>query len=181
MTNLKDYPLFIPPPEVHSKKPREWTSDEAKLYFDWFMSVKDDRVEYLTTVFDEAFTGNIEADLKKIGQKVYETLKKEPFSSEESTGKTITNMGLAIATDMALLVSRIIISKHPKIKWGIVKKPKSDISYQLPALFEFGKRGPVELIRVSIVNARAILRGEEKSDIWWRMFKYADDILNDVN
>lgn len=180
MTNVKDYPLFIPPSEVHSKKPREWNSIEAKIYFDWFMSVKDDRVDYLLTVFDEVFTGNIEADLKRLGQDVYETLKKEPFSSEEPTGKTITNTGLAIATDMALLVSRMIINKHPKIKWGIVKKPKRDISYQLPALFEFGERGPVELVRVSIVNARAILRGEERSDIWWRMFKYADDILKSV-
>lgn len=179
MINLKDYPLFIPPREVHSKKPREWTPDEAKLYFDWLMSVKDDRVEYLITVFDEAFTGDIEADLIRLGQKVYNSLHEEPFSSEELTGRSITNRGLALAADMSLLVSKLIIQKQPEISWNIVKKPKSDISFHLPALFGFPKLGHIETMAGSIANAKAILRGEEESDVWWRMFKYAEDIWND--
>ncbi|SMD45752.1 hypothetical protein SAMN00777080_4419 [Aquiflexum balticum DSM 16537] len=102
MVNIKDYPLFIPPKEVNSKKPREWSYTEAKVYFDWFMSVKDDRVEYLLTVLDEDLTCDNEKSLKRIGQKVFDLLHKEPFSTDESSGKVITNKGLALAADISL-------------------------------------------------------------------------------
>lgn len=181
MINIKDYPLFIPPEEVNSKKPREWSYEEAKMYFDWFMSVKDDRVEYLLTVFDEEVACDNEKYLKRIGQKVFDVLHKEPFSTDESSGKAITNRGLALAADMALLVAKLIMQKYPGIKWNIVKSPKSDVSFHLPALFKFPKLGHIETIGGSIANSKAILRGEETYDIWWKMFKYADDILKKVN
>lgn len=179
MVNIKDYPLFIPPEEVNSKKPKEWSYKEAKVYFDWFMSVKDDRVEYLLTVLDEDLTCDNEKSLKRIGQKVFDLLHKEPFSTDESSGKVITNKGLALAADISLLVSKLIINNHPGLKWGIVRTPKRDLSFHLPAIFNFPKLGHLELMGGSIFNSKAILRGEETYDVWWRMFKYADDILND--
>ena len=177
MINIKEYPLFIPPEEVNSKKPRDWSYKEAKMYFDWFMSVKVDRLEYLLTVLDEDVSCDNGECLKRVGQKVFDILHKEPFSTDEPSGKVITNRGLALAADMSLLVSKLIINNHPGLKWGIVRTPKRDISFHLPALFNFPKLGHLELMGGSIVNSKAILRGEETYDIWWRMFKYADDIL----
>ncbi|SEG33949.1 hypothetical protein [Algoriphagus boritolerans] len=177
MINIKDYPLFIPPEEVNSQKPREWSYTQAKIYFDWFMSIKDHRVEYLLTVFDEEFSSDNEKLLKGLGKKVFETLQIAPFSTDESSGKVISNKGLAIAADISLLVSKLIIKNHPRLKWRIVRTPKRDLSFHLPAIFNFPKLGHLELMGGSIVNSKAILRGEETSDVWWRMFKYADDVL----
>jgi hypothetical protein len=83
MVNINDYPLFIPPEEVNSKKPRDWSYKEAKMYFDWFMSVKVDRLEYLLTVLDEDVSCDNGECLKRVGQKVFDILHKEPFSTDE--------------------------------------------------------------------------------------------------
>ncbi len=147
------------------------------MYFDWFMSVKDYRVEYFLTVLDEDISCDNEECLKRVGQKVFDILQKEPFSTDELSGKVITNKGLALAADVSLLISKLIIKNHAELKWGIVRSPKRDLSFHLPAIFKFPKLGHLELIGASIVNSKAILRGEETSDVWWRMFKYADDVL----
>lgn len=46
MSKEVKYPLFVPPASVNSKKTRGWGYDEAKIYFEWLMKVKDDRVDF---------------------------------------------------------------------------------------------------------------------------------------
>jgi hypothetical protein len=177
MTRLKDYPLFIPPQQVANSDHKIWTLKEAKLYFEWLMSVKDARVEYLLTVIDESLTENREQDLKRIGEKIYNLLFTEPFAKLEDNTLKLTNKGHALAADMALLLCQCLLQEHDQLKWGIVRRPKRDLSYHLPALMGFPNKDYVELMRVSIVNSKAILSKEENYDVWWEVYKYCDDLF----
>jgi len=175
---MKDYLLFIPPTEVLEKKPREWSASEAKLYFNWFMSIKADRVEYMLTTIDESLTGNSSVDIKRISNKVTELLFKKPFSEKIDNVPVITNQGLALVADLSLLISQLIITDYPQVTWKIVKRPLRDISYNLPAIFGFPLVGYRELMRAAIVNAKSILNGEKDSSIWLKMYQSSVDLIN---
>lgn len=175
---MKDYILFIPPVEVSEKKPREWSANEARLYFNWFMSVKDDRVEYMLTAIDETLTNNSLEDIKRIGETITNVLSEEPFSENIEGELIITNRGLALVADLSLLISKLIIKDYTQITWKIVKRPLRDISYNLPAMFGFPLVGHRELIGAAIMNAKAILRGERDSSIWLKMYQSAIDLIN---
>ena len=177
---MKDYILFIPPIEVSEIRSRLWNSKQAKIYFDWFVSVKDDRVEYLLTVLDETLTSDAEADLDRISKKVTNLLFKPPFSEDQENELIITNKGLAMVADLSLLISKLIIQRQPEVTWKIVKRYKNDIAYNLPAMFGFPIIEHVELIGPAIVNAKAILTGEKSSAIWLEMYKYAINLLNGI-
>lgn len=174
---MKDYIFFKPPDEVANIKAKLWNAKQAKVYFDWFISVKDDRVEYLLTSIDETLTGNHKIDIRRIGKKVTGFLKKPPFSGLEEGELVITNRGLALIADLSLLISKLIIERHPQIIWKIVKRPKGDISYNLPSLFEFPLIGHIELMRGSIAEAKAILRGEKTDSIWLEIYEYAISLV----
>jgi hypothetical protein len=179
---MKDYILFIPPIDVIGKDPMIWNTKEAKHYFNWFISIKDDRVDHLLTSIDEVLTDDPEADVKRIGKKVTDFLFGYPFSNQEESKLIITNKGLALAADLSLLIAKLIMENHPQITWGIVKRPKRDISYNLPALFGFPIVEHLELMGASIRYARAILESNNTSSVWVEMYNYAMELINgDIN
>jgi len=175
---MKDYILFIPPLAVADKKARDWSAKEARIYYDWFISVKDYRIEYLLTVIDETLRFSPEADLKRIGETITLLLFHQPFSERKDNKLIITNMGLALVADFALLISMLIMKKNDKISWKIVKRPKRDISYNLPAMFGFPIIQHIELIGASVANAKAILAGMKTSSVWVEMYRYAIDLID---
>lgn len=162
------YPLFIPPEQFFSTKNFDWSLKDAKEYFNWFMSVKAERsaqyLEYLSISGDEL-------DLLLLCERIYSTLSDKEFSFSDDEGiLRLTNEGYAFAADTSIVLSDYIINRYkPDVYWDIVKKPKSDISYHLPALFGFRKLPYVELMRASVSNYLFLLRGKESSDIWIRM------------
>ena len=172
---MKDYPLFIPPEQVHSIPQKNWNASQAELYFEWFMSVKDDRVNYLLTALNEVYSNDPESDLKRIGSKVYDELFKAPFSERENGTIKITNCGLAMAADVGILLANVLMFNNSHIKWEILKKPKSDLSYRLPVLTGFVGLDYIEPIRYSTGNSRAILMGEENADVWWKLYEAAQE------
>jgi len=175
---MKDYIFFIPPLEIAEKKPKEWTAKEARLYFDWLMSVKDDRVDYLLTCLDEVLTDNSLVDIERIGKKVTKLLFEPPFSDRENDVSTITNKGLALVADMALLISQLVIKDCPQITWKIVKRPKTNGAYNLPALFEIPLIKHIEMIGAAITNAKAILRNEKTFSTWVKMYEHSIGYIN---
>ncbi len=168
---MKDYPLFLLPEGVPISHSRDWTAGQAKIYFDWFLSVKDDRLNYMLTAIDEELTKNDENDLKRIGQKVSDLLFELPFSTLDNDIHTITNKGLALAADMGILTSSLISLALPEVRWEILKKPKSDMSFRLPVMVGLSNSRYVEPIRYSTSYARAILERESDGDIWWKLFE----------
>lgn len=177
MNKETNYSLFVPPASVNSKKPSEWSYDEAKVYFNWMMEIKEERINYFLSFLNETRTSDPEEDLRRIGQKTYFKLLSEPFSVNEEGKKVLTNVGLALAADVSLLLAECILEKHPELKWGIVRRPKKDLSFHLPALMPYPKYGHLELMRTSIVNARNMIVGKETSDVWLDIFKAVDERL----
>lgn len=162
------YPLFIPPEKFFSTKNFDWSLKDAKEYFNWFMSVKDERstqyLEYLS-IEDEKL------DFDILGKKIYETLYDDEFSFRDDEGVfRLTNAGYAFAADTSIVLSDYIVKKYKdKVYWDIVKKPKSDISYHLPALFGFKKLPYIELMGASVSHAKSILKKDQDPNIWKRV------------
>lgn len=146
----------------------DWSLKDAKEYFNWFMSVKDERsARYLNYL---SIQGE-KLDFDVLGKKIYETLYDDEVSFRDDVGVfRLTNAGYAFAADTSIVLSDYIIKKYNgKVYWDIVKKPKSDIAYHLPALFGFNKLPYIELMGASVSHAKSILKKEQESYVWKRM------------
>lgn len=168
---MMSYPLFIPPENFFGTKNFEWSLKEAKEYFNWFLSIKEERLEnYIKFLSIER------NDIAVLGDKMFELLFDPEFSSiRKDQRRDLTNAGYALAADASLFISDYIVRKYEgKIYWDIVKKPKSAVSYHLPALFGFVKLPYVECMGGGIANARSILWGESNRHIWREMAELDD-------
>ena len=172
MTTLKEYPLFIAPAHLASKGRKNWTAQEAAEYRQWLLGVLNERIEGLVTKLEEP-CGALPSDhLMALGNKVVPLITNEPFSENDPTGRKLTNMGYALAADMGLLVAYYLLKALPdKLSWEIIRKPKSELSYNLPVLqgFSFNYLDP---IGGSVAEAFAILRGQKGADIWKRIYEF---------
>jgi hypothetical protein len=188
----KQYSLFIPPGELGKKTSRERSPKEARAYYDWLLSVLDQRISDLLAYFGERLTGEAEGDLKRLGGQVAAVVKSPQFSYQDKAEPIVfkkgsrtlvappatemeprlTNAGYALAADMGLLVAKLLMDVcGTKVKWVILKRPKTDPSCQLPGLTGFGKTdfSPIE---VSIADMYGVLRGEKNSQVWHDLFIY---------
>lgn len=149
------YPLFMPDEELAVIGVKNWKKKEAKQYFDWFIQIKQIRVVNFLKYIDIELTGNNEFDLQIISNKLYNVINNPRFYNiRESDGlKQLNNEGLAMATDMGLLLAQLVEDACPTLFWEIAKGPKSYHSYNLPVLKEFiGSTNEVDLVFLSIVK-----------------------------
>lgn len=169
---IDEYPLFVPPDRLTSKGRENWSATEAAEYRDWFLGVLETRVGELTKKLEEP-CGNSPSDhLRALGEKAVLLLKKAPFSEESPTGRRLTNKGYALAADMGLLVAKYLLLQLPdKLRWETIRKPKSELSYNLPVLkgFSFNYLDPVG---GSTAEASAVLRGQRDADTWKRIYEF---------
>lgn len=130
------------------------------------MSIKERRLEEFVK-----YLSVDSHDVGVLGDKMFDLLFENEFSTVTEEGELdLTNSGFALAADASLFISNYILWKYDgKVHWDIVKKPKSAVSYHLPALFGFSKIPYVECMRGSIANARSILLGESDKEIWREM------------
>ncbi|WET67767.1 hypothetical protein [Sphingobacterium sp.] len=100
------YPLYIPPAQFWGTKNSEWSLKEAKEYFNWFISIKDNRLDdYLEFLSVER--NNID----DLCHKMLDLLFDPKFSNNQDGGKLdLTNAGYALATDTSLFVSDNLFS-----------------------------------------------------------------------
>lgn len=172
MTNLNEYPLFIPPDHLTSKGRENWNAKEATEYREWLLEVLDERVEELAKGLEEPPGASPSDHLMALGEKAAALLETAPFSEEGPTGRRLTNTGYALAADMGLLVAKYLLQELPEtLRWETIRKPKSELSYNLPVLegFSFNYLDPVG---GSTAEASAILRGERRADTWKRMYEF---------
>jgi len=195
---MPKYPLFLPPFEFANKPPLQWSAKEARLYFNWLLSIHRERIDGLLTFFEEPLTGSPCADLDRLGTHVAKTIVTPDFSRRiglvpknfkpsqippsreeisayfqhlNQTGPKLTNAGYALAADMGLLVAKFLLSEcGDRIKWSILKRPKSDMSYNLPVLIGFSTLQHLDPIGGSIAEAYGILRGNRGAAIWKDIF-----------
>ncbi len=177
--DLTGYPLFAPPTDLAEKPRATWSPSDARRYFDWLMSVKDERAERIGRTLGLDPGGQAEDVLLAAGQRLAELLPGEGVSTngqtvrtelrghdvETDTGPLLTALGYALAADLGLLMARFLERACPDLEWAIVDRPKSDIDYRLPALQPFG---PVHTdpIRISVNLALGVLGGQRPPSAW---------------
>jgi hypothetical protein len=169
-----NYPLFIPPGELAEGNRREWSAKQANEYRDWLISQIEHRTRALLTYFGEEYdTTKPEDMLAKLGKKVSELLCQRQFSTGPGERPQLTSQGYALAADMGLLIARLICEQYPEVvRWSVLRKPKSDMSYNIPILEGIG---PVTFDPVggAIAEAFGILRGDRQDDAWLKVYKFA--------
>lgn len=167
------YPLFVPPSEVAEKPHRNWSKKEARIYFDWLMRVAPDRVRDLIDFFD--FAGH-EPDrqlLSELGKEVTRVLGTDDYSQiSGGSSRILSDRGHALAADMGLLTARVLLEgTSPTVRWKILEKPRSDMSFNLPVLCGFGDL-VLDPIGGSIAESMGILMGRRDFDAWLGIFDY---------
>ncbi|WP_339730424.1 hypothetical protein [uncultured Gimesia sp.] len=171
---MKEDPLFVPPLELCQKNSREWTLKEARQYKDWLLASLDERVSFLLKFLNVPKTKNqdVEDFLSSAGKKAAQYLLLKEFSECVTEKKKLTDKGYALAADMGLLVAKILLEKsRDKIRWRVLRRPKREISYNLPVLEGF-ELNPLEPVGGSIAEAYGILRGQDDSNVWREIYVY---------
>jgi hypothetical protein len=170
---LNNYPVFTPPESLASKSHRDWTKKEAQSYFDWLMRCIDERVATLLDVLGVQHEEDMDARglIAETGERAAQALR-DPACSESAADGTpvLTNIGYSIAADVGLLVAmQVRRAAGDKVRWEIVRKPKSDVSYNLPVLTGFGL-DTYDPVGVSVADAVAVLAGRRSSNAWVKVF-----------
>ena len=170
--NSTEYPLFAPPAHLSAKGRKNWTAREAKEYRDWLLGVFDDRIKSLITRLGVPFGDTPTEHLLSVGERAKTLLLGAPFSEESPGGRKLTNLGYALAADLGLLVAKYLLDRAGDVlRWEIIRKPKSELSYNLPVLEGFGFNY-LDPIGGSTAEASAVLRGQRGADAWQRIYEF---------
>jgi len=167
-----DYPIFSPPVDLAIKLPKNWSKLEAEAYFNWFLNIFDKRVNNLLSFL---CLGDDQEDsilLSKAQEKCEKLLTMEQFTFASHAGCKLTNQGYALAADLGLLVARLLIKRsHGKVGWNILKKPKTDQSYNLPVLTGFNVTH-FDPISGSIGDIAWLARGNKKPNALVKILEF---------
>ena len=157
------------------------TNKEAGMYFEWYISQQDCRIEMLRSYIsnETGETGmldfspksleylwkwfaprietrkrsieEIEEDRKSIPEEFWDAIKEECF----------TAMTLALIIDIGFYFAAVITRNNPSIEWGYFTKPKSRAFLKEPVLvgfihdMEMSPAGIVEVISIKTHEKRA--------------------------
>ena len=171
MPENQPYPLFAPPEELAEKGRMNWTSKEAGQYAKWLEQGLEARVKQLLEYVGGPLEGQPEPLLDAIGTKIATLLPRPQFSHGAPENPALTHQGYAMASDVGLLVAQLLLRDFPDVHWTVIRKPKSDMSYNLPALTGFGKIH-LEPVGASIAEAFAVLRGHRSCDTWRLIYTF---------
>jgi hypothetical protein len=162
------YPLFVPPTHLAEKGVKAWTKSEAEEYAKWVQAGLQQRVADMLAFLDVTDDDDPRRVLSAAGTGVAQLLQGEPFSR---AGR-LTDLGRALAADMGLLAARFLLHNAPEIRWHVVRRPKSDMSYNLPVLRGFRNGLPLDPVGGSIAEAAGLLRGNKGPDAWLRIYDW---------
>lgn len=176
IVNTRIYRIMIPPEHLQNHgEPRTWSREIAQAHFDWFLSVRETRINNLLEFFDShrPQRGSEHEFLLGIGMNMAETMCREPNFRDTFGKKELTAPGLAMAYDMAVLVAELIIdSAEGVVQWKLQKKRPTSLEFNLPVLAGRPLQFVFEPVRGSLMDAKAILRGEESGDAWSRTYSF---------
>ena len=164
-----NYPTFVPPGELSITDRTVWTRSQADEYFDWLMRVKDDRVHRMLERLDATIVdADAELSLGTLGRKIASTLRTAEFCANSK----LTNQGYALAADAGLLVAEFLVQDFAEVHWEIRRKPKRDISYNLPVLMGFQSGLSFDPVGGSVAEAQAWIAGRRDADRWVAIYRH---------
>lgn len=162
----------------------EMTPKQAQEHFDWFINEIPSRIEMLIGAIKDTGTNSNEIDftvesLKPLWVWFKERITTVPRSSEEidriknSVPEWIrddvqdwdlSKETLTLAIDIAIYLSEVFIRNNPSLHWGLLKKPKSDISFNRPVVFGF-RNSELEPTRVIVNLCSSYVEGKPNKDL----------------
>jgi hypothetical protein len=164
---MKEYPFFIPPGELASRPPREWSAAEASEYLAWLHGMIEIRIAGLLQYFGFQ-AGEASTTLLRVGTLAADAFRKPQFSLD---GK-LTDQGYALAADLGLLLAKFLLVAASSIRWEVVRRPKRDANLNQPVLVGFKTGVPLNPIRGSIAEAAGVISGLRKADAWQRAYEF---------
>lgn len=157
---MKDqsYTLMISPVST-SKSFDDFTKEEAKQYFDWYVAQSDVRIKQLQRYIVETgmsgivldgtiesliplwkwFEGNIRTE-KKNEEEIEAALVGQPewvHPYIRAIDWKLTVLTQALAVDISIYFAKVFIDQNPGIKWGYYTKPKNREYVNRPVLLGF--------------------------------------------
>jgi hypothetical protein len=172
LMSAMDYPNFSPPVNLATKPPRDWSKLEAEAYFHWFLSILEPRISNFLNFLDMDESQEGSVLLLRAQERCEKLLTTEQFTSILPVGRKLTKQGYALAADLGLLVARLLIIRgQGKVGWAILKKPKTDQSYNLPVLTGFGV-AHLDPVAGSIGDMAWLAMGNKKPDAWVKVLEF---------
>ncbi len=170
------YPLLLVHSGQNGNAPARRFSDLiTPAFFDWFHSVRAERVADLLNFYNLSMPPQTEdiRFLLDLGKNVAHSLRNTPFMQVESGKTSPTPQGYALAHDMALLVAELIILRAERnVRWRRCDLPESSWDHHYPILISPPGRTYWSPIRVGITRLYSILDGTIEGDCWARDFVY---------
>lgn len=149
-----NYEMMIPPFEIIRFK--DMNKVQAKEYFEWYMSQKENRINVLKNyikddggdiVFDYTVDSLIplwewyesKISYRELSDKEVESRKKRypQWMENYISNKDLSFETLKISLDVAIYFAEVIVRNNDEISWGYFTKPKNRISVNEPTLLGF--------------------------------------------
>lgn len=170
---MAEYPHFIPPQDLAVRAVTEWSAAEADRYREWLIGELPRRTDALLRFLAQEPRDDAVAELGEVGARAAPTLTSGGFARQTAGNWQLTEAGHALAADLGLLVARRLLEHHPEsLRWQTVRKPRRDMSYNLPVLVGFSTGMYLEPVGGSIAEAHAVLRGTRGADAWQRIYSF---------
>ena len=171
------YAICIPPLTLHYY---EMNNEEAQAYYDWFMGILDQRIEYLSKFV--AAKLNCEEKIFDLSPESLIPLWKWFLTIAEKEPATVgqNDFQLSLQTeyiirDIGMYLGKTFIKNDTYLYWTLRKKPKSDFFYNQPVIDGFYrtlKDTPVfEPIHMTRVQAVGIMDQTAKEDGLFRVYE----------
>jgi hypothetical protein len=167
----RQYPRFSPPCELSKSSPATWSVAEGRRYLIWLTSALDNRVANLLAYLGDSGKGDPGELLDRVGHKAVWVLRKPEFSRRTEDSIQLTEPGYSLAADLGLLVAKLLIESNPAICWKVLRRPRSEVSFNQPVLVGFGKIH-LDPVRGSVAEALRALREDAGGSAWARTFEY---------
>lgn len=188
------YPVISPPRDDQNVANRfDWTTQQAKDFFDWHQSISEARIQILLTRLGIQPAGMQSRDLlATAGARVKELIcgqVRSEFVTSAPQDKTVsvkgqdivtthagapklTREGESLGVDMGLLTARAVVADFPSVTWKIQKSRGREVSKNLPVISGYGESWQYYCpVLVSPANVLSIAEGRfADAEHWIRVY-----------
>ncbi|HET7128097.1 MAG TPA: hypothetical protein VFJ93_03370 [Gaiellaceae bacterium] len=171
------YPAFIPPGGLATTRPQSWSRAEADDYAAWLKQQVVPRVLAMHRYFRVNEPASV-STLRELEKILSTRLREAPFAERVGEQLELSPAGYAAAADMGLLIAQLLLETG-RMTWKIVRRPRTDVSFNQPVLTGFPTHEPFNPIWAALGPAHRILGGRVGPN-WSTIYSYALDHLGEA-
>jgi hypothetical protein len=174
--SLEDYPPISYPGGIPDPPAARWSEKQARRYFDWFISVFEQRLRILSAFLGIPLAGDAVEILSEAGKRLLEII---PIAMNNASPEVLPPYEQALAADMGLLLAKSWLeNSNGRLRWEIDLKPKNSATHNLPVLV--GWRVPEMRCNPVLVGTNIYFKvkhGDEGADEWVRIYRTWMELL----